>query len=146
MPAEELLIDGDSHKIDVKPATLIFNAHCNVVYPERTMIDPVMTLQYFEQMTELDPITANLFRVVVADLEPVTLTTLHVAHVGFRHLAALIQLSLTLMVQNVKFGWKYPETYLHPKYQGNLADLLLLFNDLPALKRRLDAANLLRRN
>lgn len=144
MPTEELLIDGDAHKIEVKPLTLIFNPHSNVVYPERTMIDPEMTLKYFEQMPELDPVTAYLFKIVVQDFAPVTLTNLRTAHVGFRHLAGLIQLSLTLLVQNVKFGWRYPETYLHPKYQGNLCDLLLLFNNLPELKKKLEEANLLR--
>jgi hypothetical protein len=48
---------------------------------------------------------------------------------GFQHLIGLFSMSLIFTIQNVKFGWKYPESFLHPKYQGNIADAMISFSN-----------------
>ena len=99
------------------------------------MLDPEMTLNHFRAMTEIGPYTAELFKLAVPDFqEPVTLENLRRAPIGFQHLIGLLELSFNYTCLGHKFGWKYPETYLHPKYQGNLADIALLLSDLPKLR------------
>lgn len=92
------------------------------------MVDPEMTLRKFHELTELNPYQVELFKIVVPDFAPVTLENLKTAHIGFQHIMGLIACSLELILLKQAFGWRYPETYLHPKYQGNLADLMLLLS------------------
>ncbi len=126
--AETVFVDNEEHKIETKPITLVFNSSCQTYYPDRLMIDPEMTLKKFSELTELNVFQCRLFQKVIPDFEPVTLKSLQNAHQGFKHIMGLISLSLEFMLIRRPFGWKWPETYLHPKYQGNLADLLILLS------------------
>lgn len=92
------------------------------------MLTPEMNLETFRALTELNSIQIGLFQLVVPDVEP-TLESLKDGHTGFQYLMGLIAGTLTCILLGQKFGWKYPETGLHPKYQGNLADLMLLLGD-----------------
>lgn len=92
------------------------------------MLTPEMNLETFRALTELNPFQIGLFRVVVPDVEP-TLESLKDGHLGFQYLMGLIAGTLNCILLGQKFGWKYPETGLHPKYQVNLADLMLLLGD-----------------
>jgi hypothetical protein len=125
---ETVFVDKQAHKIDVKPVTLVFNSSCATFYPDRLMIDPEMTLAKFRQLTELNPFQIGLFSKVIPDFTPVTLNSLTAGHVGFQHVMGLMAYTLELMLIRKPFGWKWPETYLHPKYQGNLADVMILLS------------------
>lgn len=99
------------------------------------MLTPELTLSYFNGLTEIGPYTEALFHQVVPDFnKPVTLANMRLAHVGFQHLIGLLELSFNYTCAGLKFGWKYPETYLHPRYQANLADVVILLSDLPKLR------------
>lgn len=123
---ETVFVDAEPHKIQTKPVTLVFNSSCATFYPDRIMIDPEMTLDKFRHLRELDPFQIGLFRKIIPDAEPITLTSLRAGHVGFQHVMGLVACTLELILLKKPFGWKWPETYLHPKYQGNLADAMIL--------------------
>jgi hypothetical protein len=123
---ETIFVDQQEHQIEAKPVTLVFNSSCATYYPDRIMIDPELTLRKFKELDQLNCFQIELFRIVVADVNPVTLAALQGGHIGFQHLMGLIACSLELILLKKPFGWKWPETYLHPKYQGNLADLMIL--------------------
>lgn len=104
------------------------------------MLDPETTVSRFSQLQNITVLHKHLFNIVVPDMQPVTLDGLRAGHIGFKHLMGLIACSLELILLRKPFGWKWPETYLHPKYQGNLADLLLLLSspkDFAALVTKL---------
>lgn len=109
---------------------MVFNPNCGTFYPERLMITPEMSLETFRALTELNALQLGLFKLVVPDVEP-TLESLQNGHSGFQYLMGLIAATLNCILLRQKFGWKYPETGLHPKYQGNLADLMLLLSNQP---------------
>ncbi len=125
---ETIFVDQQAHEIEVKKLTLIFNEKAAIYYPDRVMIDPEMTLQKFKELTELNVFQIELFKLVAPDVTPVALLNLRAGHIGFQHLMGLISCSLELMLLKKQFGWRWPETYLHPKYHGNLADLMLLLS------------------
>ena len=129
METEKVIFDNDEHSITVKPVTLIFNnTYGESVYPERVMIDSNMTLDHFKTLQEIDPYTAAFFKFVVDDYpHPVMKSFLEKSAIGCRHLIGLFSLSLELLSQQKKFGWKYPEANLHPRQQLNLADALIVF-------------------
>lgn len=130
MATETIFVGKDEHQIPVAPVTVVFNsAHYSTHYPERVMITPEIALEYFGTLAEIDPYTAGLFKRVVTDYpHDVTLENLKTAPDGFRQLIGLFALSLQYLAAKKKFGWKYPEAQLHPRYQGNLADVLIMFN------------------
>lgn len=131
MPTETIYVGKDEVKVPTAPITLIFNrAPSDTFYPDRLMIDPEMTRAHFEKMTEINPFVAAFFKLVVRDYpHDVTLANVKQAVPGFKHLVALFDLSLQFLLEGRKFGWKYPETYLHPCYQVELAEALIVFSD-----------------
>jgi hypothetical protein len=128
---EKLLIRGEEHEIEVKPINLIFNSSVDEsVYLDRIMITPDMTLEHFKSLKEVDPYSARFFKIVVPDFPyEITKEKLEGCSLAFQHIIGLFSLSFVLLSQNIKFGWKYPESFLHPKYQGNIADALIAFSD-----------------
>jgi hypothetical protein len=130
MATENILVGKDELEIPLAPVTVIFNsANKNTHYPERLMLTPAMTLAHFDTMTEIDPYTAAFFKLIVNDYaEPITVENIQTAPDAFKHLVGLFSLSLRYLLAKKKFGWKYPEFELHPRYQGNLADALILFS------------------
>jgi len=128
---EEVYFGKDKHTIEVKPITLVFNSSFeDSIYVDRVIITPDMTLEYYNHIKEIDPYTIKFFKIAIPDF-PHEITKLEVDKYSmcFKHLIGLFSLSLHFIMNNVKFGWKYPESYLHPKYQGNLADVMLIFSD-----------------
>ena len=134
--AATVIFDETAHQIKLRRLVLVFNSQCASHYPARLMLTPELTLSYFNELKqEIGPYTEALFRMVVPDFnQPITLENICKAHIGFQHLTGLLELSFNYTCQQLKFGWKYPETYLHPRYQGNLADIALLLSDLPKLR------------
>lgn len=131
MSEETMFVGRDEVKLKLAPITLVYSqAYQNTFYPDRVMIDSEMTIKYFNQLREISPFAAAFFKIVVPDYpDPITMDSLKGAAPGFQHLIGLLDLSLQFILQKRKFGWKYPETYLHPKYQANLADVMITFSD-----------------
>lgn len=123
--------DNTKHEIDARRVTLIFNrTFGQSAYPERTVITPEDSLSHFRSLDAVDPMVARLFGVVFHDFDrPVTKETLDECEVGCQHVAGLIDLSLRLILDGKPFVWKFPETGLHPRHQGNLADIVLILSD-----------------
>lgn len=128
---EKVIFDETEHELETKSINLIFNnSFGESVYLERIMIDPEMSLKYYETLKEIDPITKKFFKMAVPDFpHEITREILDNCLIGFRHLIGLFSLTVKLFVEDIKFGWKYPESHIHPKYQANLADILILLND-----------------
>lgn len=131
MSGEKVFFGEEEHEIQVSPITLVFNTSPEEsTYMERIMITPEMTLDYYRSLREIDYYTARFFKMAVPDFDQeVTKENINKCVLGFQHLIGLFSLSLNFMLQGVKFGWKYPESYLHPKYQANLADILIAFSN-----------------
>lgn len=135
METETVIANDDELKIRVAPLTLVFANSVSTHYPDRLMLDPEMTLKHFREIQEIGPYTIALFKLAVPDFrEEITLENMRKAHIGFQHLIGLLELSFNYTCIGRKFGWKYPETYLHPRHQGNLADIAILLSNLPKLR------------
>lgn len=135
MTTEIAKFDGDSHNIEVKPVTLIFNnTHGESEYPERVMITPEMTLDHFKSLQEINPYVACFFKLVMSDYKfRITKNQLEKSSMGCKHLIGLFSLSIQMILEGKKFGWKYPETGLHPRNQMKLADALILLSNTNSL-------------
>lgn len=131
MPEETVFVGKDELKIQVAPITLVYSqAYQNMFYPERVMIDADMSIKHFNQMRDVSPFAAAFFKIVVPDYpDALTIDNLKGAPPGFQHVLGLLDLSLQFILHRKKFGWRYPETYLHPKYQANLADAMLALSN-----------------
>lgn len=131
MTKELAKFNGDEHYLDVRPITLVFNnTHGESEYPERVMITPEMTIEHFKTLQEINHYVACFFKLVIPDFKfRITKDQLEKSSLGCRHLIGLFSLSLQMLLEGKKFGWKYPETGLHPRNQLNLADALILFTN-----------------
>jgi len=112
--------------IEIRPVTVVFNAsQRDILYDERVPITPEMTLKHFDEMDSIDPYSAVLFRIVVNDYHyPVTKK--NTQWLAAKHLIGLFSLNFKLMLEGKKVVWKYPESFLHPRYQGNIAEVMIL--------------------
>lgn len=141
---EKVIFDETEQSIEVSPITLVFNkSFGESVYPERTMIDCEMTLNHYKKIQDIDPYTAKLFKLVVPDFPyEVKKEILDKCLIGFKHLIGLFSLSIQMIIEKKKFGWKYPESNIHPKYQANLADaMIILSNHNDSLLRFIESVN-----
>lgn len=131
MTTELAKFNGDEHNLEVRQITLIYNnTHGESEYPERVMITPEMTLEHFKSLDEINPYVACFFKLVVPNYNfRITKASLEKSSIGCRHLIGLFSLSLQMMLEGKKFGWKYPESGLHPRNQLNLADALIMFTN-----------------
>jgi hypothetical protein len=134
---EQVVFDGDSHEIDTGRLTLVFNkSFGESQYPDRVMVTPEMALDYFRGVDEIDRYSAALFRMVVHDFPgPVTKAVLSKCGAAFQQAAGLMAATVALIATQTKFGWKHPEGNLHPKYQGNLADVAIMLSDPAAFEK-----------
>jgi hypothetical protein len=114
---------GETHEIEVKRITLIcHHDQTGDVEPlDRLVLDPEATLYHADRLspggrhTKTDALIARVFK---QQLPPVT-------SLAYRHVLGLVDLSLKLLDMNVPIAWRYPETYLHPAAQVELADILI---------------------
>lgn len=122
---ERIFIDKDPHDIEVEPITLIVKGGevADIDTPSRLMIEPEMTLHHAGKVQQLHPRTEELVKIVFPNGE--------VASRGYLHVVGLIDLSLKFIDMGVPFGWRYPETYLYPKEQCQLADVLARLTEEP---------------
>jgi hypothetical protein len=116
---ETIFIGKDRHDIEVKPITLVVKGGevDDIDAPARFMIEPEHTLHHAGKVKQLHPRTQELVNIVFPGGE--------VASRGYLHVVGLIDLTLKLTEKGVQVGWRYPETYLYPKEQCQLADVLV---------------------
>lgn len=127
---EKILVDSDPHEIETKRINLFFNKnHLKIDYPERVMISCFESLKQFEEIKKIDKYTASLFKLTVPDFpEEINKENLNRHGNGYKHLAGLYSLTFNFIAQKIKFGWSYPESFLHPSIQGNLADAMMILS------------------
>lgn len=128
---EKIKINDCDHELEVQPCTLVFNStNSEIIYPERIVISPDITLKHFEEKEEINIYEECFFRVVITDFQlNLDKEKLKSVNMGVKHLIGLISLTLKYILEDKKFIWKLPESFIHPKYQGNLADLMLILNN-----------------
>ena len=134
---ETITVNGETHQIESKRATLVFNSDgSRIDYPDRVMITPEMSLNHYRQLAEIDDFAASLFEMVVTDFgRQVSVEELERCDAGFQQLAGLMSLTVRLLANKHQAGWSYPESGLHPKYQGNLADVIIMLTDGEAMRK-----------
>lgn len=140
---EKIIADNTVLDIDVKPITLVFNKdHLNIRYPDRFIISCFETLKYLEEIDEVNKYSACLFKIVVPFFkDKVDKQTLLSSGNGYRHLIGLIGLTLNFIKEDKKFVWSYPESYLHPSLQGNLADLQIIITQQKLFSKFIQCVN-----
>lgn len=136
MQTESISCAGCSENlIEIKPVTVLFNAsQKDIIYNDRIQITPEMTLNHFEELDTIDPYSAILFRIIVNDYSyPVVKK--NIQWMAAKHLIGLFSLNFKFMIEGKKVVWKYPESFLHPKYQGNIADVMILMSNFEQFKK-----------
>jgi hypothetical protein len=142
-PSEEaqvkLKIDADVVDLaDDKPLTLMFHDGSLNIRPydgDVAMIDPAFTLWTADQVVKNgeweqardNPSFVRLWRLVWGDIDPPM--KLELSNEGMRHTAGLILGCIGALLNHRRVFIKLPETYLHPKQQGGLADMLLALTE-----------------
>lgn len=141
MNEETVIFEGEHHSIPTAPITLIFGTqNKESIYPERTEITSLETINHFNILRKIDPYSASFFKIVVKDFnKPVFIE--NISSLSHKHLIGLFSLSLRLLLEEKKFVWKNPENFLHPRYQANLADVLIIFSNLKKLNFFIDCVN-----
>jgi len=138
--SERAIFNGDKVELQTAKINLVFNqTHGESDYPDCLVIDSDVALQHYEWMDEVSDVASAMFRAIVHDWHGmVTKITLESSQPCFRRLAGMLDLTARAMIAKAPFVWKYPEDGLHPKYQGNLADVLIALTDPDALQRLLE--------
>lgn len=134
---ETIIVNGEPHQIDAKRATLVFNAGGHrIQYPGRVMITAEMSLNRYREIDEIDQFAAAMFEMVIPDFgRQVCKAELDQCSDGLQQLAGLLSLTVWLLSRKHAIGWSYPESGLHPKYQANLADVIIMLTDSEAIVR-----------
>lgn len=129
MTKESIVIGDETLEIETRPITLVFNTSpLKSGYPNRHMIDPEWTLANYRSLVEITEATARLFKIVFPDFDlPITKASIDKCSLGHQHVVGLMALSIHFLNTRQPFGWRFPETYLHPRHQANLADALIWF-------------------
>lgn len=134
------IFNGETVSLATSRLTLVFNqTHGESKYPGRFVIDEAASLSHFEECDEISDAAGAMLLAIVTDFEgDTTKASLRECQPAFRRLAGMLDLSARLIIAGVPFVLKYPESGLHPRYQGNIADVLIAFGDAPSLKSLFD--------
>ena len=129
--------DDPAVEIETSRINLVFNRdHRESTYLERIPLEPNLSLEHYRRLDKIDPFAAALFKIVVPDFDgEVTKESLDKCSFAFQQLAGLMSLTVTMIALRKKFVWKYPESGLHPRYQANLADVIILLSNPEAFEK-----------
>ena len=140
----------DTHEIEGEPITVLCHPggiKVDVLDEDVRRIDPQDTQRMADKLADApdfwlelrsDPVFLRLWKCVWDETElPADLAD---APQDMRHIAGLIVCTLWALAHKRRPFWVLPETYLHPRQQTGLADMLVLFtnhtteesNDQPA--------------
>lgn len=127
MTTEKFFISGakqppEIHELEVKPITLIvkdgdMNGEVEPV-SDRIVITADMTVHHAQLCKQWHTDTQAWVNYLKPEASVATDT-------AARHLQGLVDLSLKFRDMGKQFMWRYPETYLHPKVQCQLADFMI---------------------
>lgn len=131
---EEIELGGQTHKIEVKPITLIFKSAEiieDVKYKDRFPIGLAESIYHIERVKKLHektlyflikamPFTKELQNLPWDEVS----AKINQMGTGVKHLAGRLDLTLKL-IDKVPIAWVYPEAALHPSVQTELADILI---------------------
>lgn len=129
---EKIVFAGDELEVEIStPLTLLcHNTAHDIKVPERVEIGPMQTIDYIEKLRPKDwlvissmPWFINLFKTVFPDQD--VPKDIHSAGSGMRHVAGMIIMIVQTRMLGQQPFIQMPESYLHPKYQCNLADLFI---------------------
>lgn len=119
------------HTVDARPINLLcHDGSVNVSVPDAVEINPAATVALVERAGQsgwtglwLSARFMELWRLVWADVEMPE--RLDKATIGMRHVAGMIVMLVGAQSAGKRAFLRLPETYLHPKQQCGLADLLI---------------------
>lgn len=136
---ETIIVNGEAHEIEIKKLNLVFHQDgINVAYPDRAVIDPQVTISEINALPEAvykqvinHPLFLELFHIVFPkDRKINPVINRENGDLSILHVSGLICLLIETTRLGVPVAIKYPETYLHPSTQVNLADLFIKFIDI----------------
>lgn len=121
---EAITVNGEEREIDVTPLTIVCHpGDLAIGFPKRLPLDAEATVHHGrlvkKRHARTDGYLARLFPSKVESL-------------GYYHALGLIDMSLKLMDMGVPFAWIMPETYLHPRQQVELAQVMIEMAKPPA--------------
>jgi predicted ATPase len=130
MTSDFITLDGVDTEIETAPLTLLFHqGDVQIEARNRCQVDPETTLEACKEMSEYDwhkiresKQFKDMFKKVFFDMEPPEF--IHSEGLGVRHVVGMIVLIKLAQHHNVPVFIRYPESYLHPRYQLGLGDLL----------------------
>jgi hypothetical protein len=130
---ETILADGQSVEVEVKPLTLVCHSgEVDVQIPSRVEINPEGTVARAKALTAEEwvglraaPKFLTLWKCVWGDTQPPEKL---IGNLAFLHTVGLIVLIVETAHSGRQPFIRLPETYLHPKQQVGLADLLNTFS------------------
>jgi hypothetical protein len=143
-----LRVGGKEHQVDLAPITLIFHQG-GIDVPaadDIATISPEETLVFTSELTQKtwDTLRANVvFRecikviwgenaeyILILDAVNAEELASGKCSVDCRHTIGLIGLMLACIAMRRMFILRFPESYLHPKQQGNLANAFIILANL----------------
>lgn len=131
MAKEIIKVNGEPQEVEVRPITLLcHNGMANIEVEGRVVINPVSTLECVGMLTKEQWQTLaqaeafkELFKTVFPDLDmPADITR---EGMGVKHVVGLILMIRYAALIGKQPFIQMPESYLHPKYQSNLANLFI---------------------
>jgi hypothetical protein len=132
MATEQIIIGKDTHTIEVKPITLIVEAGLqDIQYPERVVIDSEFSIQHYRSVEEICMLAQELTRYVLFDIgyQPSKANLeLNGASLGAKQLAGMWDLFVQALKEKMQVVLRCPENNLHPRYHGNIADVMIAFS------------------
>lgn len=144
---ETILVNNKSEEIEVGPISLLFHqGDVNIKIPTRFEISAFDTIEATNNITEeqwnyiVSKATAFhiswdlIFQKDI--LLPQTITELRNQGTGVKHVCGLIFLTFKALSQKKQPFYKFPESFLHPKYQANLVEFFLFIQDPPKFIER----------
>ncbi len=133
MATEIVMVDGQTHEIEVKPITLIYkrsNVNDIQYQDDVLVIDPTMTVQHAKSMKTITPLTEKLFKICFKKHNQQLKLEDIQNHIGMLHVIGLLDLTLQCIEAKQKFVWRYPETYLHPEIAAELGDVVICLSQM----------------
>lgn len=136
MTTERILANGEAHDIEARKITLVCHGSgVDCEFPERMTINPNDSVYHAERVKKIHENTPHWLDVIFnSDVPPKS-------SLAYRHALGLVDLSLKYADMGVQFGWKYPETYLHPACQVHLADFAVYLSEVPPKPELLQRRN-----
>ena len=131
---ETIIADGTSHEVETKPLTLIHHSADvrTIEVPNRTEINPQKTLECADNLKQEDwdglrtcPDFLKLFNIVFPDLVPNAI--LKDDGMDVRHMVGMLVMIAQCHAEGKQPFIKYPEAFMRPSNQVNLAELFVFF-------------------